>query len=214
MGRAPQNQLTGRQVIWLTVAALPAAVPPLLDSSIGLAPSIALALAFSAVLSLRIIRRGRTLKPVLYGAIGAALAAGCLLVFGSVRNLFLPGLVFSTVWAPIVLLSGMTRWPFIGVLLARLDRRFVTWRHNPRLLRVFRGLTIAWGLFACARVALQWWLYEKNKGDWLVVSRHVSNLVLLGLALVTIRIAVRLHRGEAMSSTDVIGGTRDPTLPT
>lgn len=150
----------------------------------------------------RIVQRS-TPQFVLNSLLGIAIAAFFALRSGKAQDAFLPGMLYSGAVSLLMLLSIVTRWPFVGFMIgaANPDDPF-GWRKEPAMVRVCVRLSWLLMLPGVLKLAVQIPLYLAGQ----VVALGVAKVVLgwpayvaaLGLALLMLmRTSTPLRRTES-----------------
>src|SRR5207249_2579326 len=110
-------------------------VKPALFTSVGVALAIA---------AWRLARK-QSPRQALNGLFGIAIAAVFVLRSGKAADFYLPGIIYGFVYASVIALSVVVRWPLVGVVWA-----FFTgsrdWRSDRKVFRTFAWLTVAWAV--------------------------------------------------------------------
>jgi hypothetical protein len=118
------------------------------------------------------LSQGRPIRHALNGVFGIALGAAIAWRSGEAKDFYLPGILISLAYALALLGSVAFRQPLVGWIWSvvaaggRSD-----WRSNPRLLRTFGWLTVAWAAVYFAKVAVQSALYAADMATALGVTR-------------------------------------------
>jgi hypothetical protein len=129
--------------------------------AIGL--SVALVLA---ALIVRIVQR-QTVQYVFNALVGVGV--GCFFVWLGGRNggdasqqalaYFLPGLIYNAGYAVLMVLSILTRWPVVGLLVGAVSEDPTGWRRDPQIVKLCSRLTWVLVVPCLLRVAVQLPLY-------------------------------------------------------
>jgi len=160
--------------------------------AIVVAVGVALAIAFTRLL------QGRPVRHALNGLFGIALGAALAWRTGEARAFYLPGILISLGYALALLGSVAVRQPLVGWIWSVVAAGGRSeWRHNPRMLRAFGWLTVAWAAVYFAKVAVQSALYAAHLETWLGIARIALGFPPYALLLAgTIWAVRRIDRGE------------------
>ncbi len=129
---------------------------------------------------LRLVRRS-SLQYVFTSLFGIGLAAVFAMRSGNAEDAFLPGIIYNAVYAVVLSLSVLVRWPVIGLMIGPFignREDFTSWRRDPAVVTLASRLTWLLVLPCVIRVLVQYplWLAETN--DW------ANTFALLGLSKV------------------------------
>jgi hypothetical protein len=72
---------------------------------------------------------------------------------------FLPGLLYNSGYAVLMVLSNLVRWPLVGFMVGSVAGDPTEWHRDPQVVRLCRNLTWMLALPCVARVAVQLPLY-------------------------------------------------------
>ncbi|GAA1779849.1 DUF3159 domain-containing protein [Streptomonospora arabica] len=144
------------------------------DLRLALGLGFALALGLGAV---RLVQRS-SVQFVVNSLFGMGIAAFFALRSGEAEDFALPGIIYNAVYAVVLTLTILIRWPAMGLLIGAVTGDVGAWRANPAVVRLSSRLT--WLLVApcVVRVAVQLPLWA---------SEHygvASTFALLGIAKV------------------------------
>lgn len=145
-----------------------------------------------ALLAVRVVQRS-TPQFVLNSLIGIGVAAYFALRSGKAEDAFLPGMMWTGAVSALMLLSILTRWPFIGFLVGASNPEDpLAWRRDPAMVKVCTRLSWLLLLPGVLKLAVQIPLYLSAQVTWLGVSKVAlgwpAYLGALGLAaLVLVR---------------------------
>jgi len=136
------------------------------------------ALALSVVLTIvRLVRR-ETLQHALSGIFIVAICALIAHHTGKAKDFYLPGLIINALYAALYLITNLTGWPVLGLILGPILGENVAWRKNSaRKSAYVRAGWVWFGLFI-SRLLIQYPLYKANKLNWLGTA-----LVVMGYPL-------------------------------
>jgi len=93
---------------------------------------------------------------------------------------FLPGLLYNTGYAVVMVLSILARWPVVGLMVGSVTEDPFAWRRNPQVVRLCSRLTWVLVVPCVLRVAVQAPLYLSG----LAADDADPYVTLLGLAKV------------------------------
>ena len=134
---------------------------------LGLTVGIALAVALLAV---RLVQR-QSVQFVVNSLVGIGLAAVFASRTGHAKDVFLPGILWNTAYAVVMVLSVLVRWPLVGLMLASVTGDITAWRQDPAIVRLCTKLTLILALPCVVRVAVQYPLYVADRVGWLGVTK-------------------------------------------
>jgi hypothetical protein len=122
---------------------------------ISLLISVGLALV---LLAARVVQR-QPVQFVINSLFGIGIAALFASRSGHASDVYLPGIIYNGVYAAVMTLSILVRWPVVGLMLGSVTGDVTAWRQDPAVVRLCSRLT--WLLVApCAiRVAVNLPLY-------------------------------------------------------
>jgi hypothetical protein len=124
------------------------------------------------LLVLRIVQR-QTPKFVVNALVGIAIAAAFALRSGNARDVFLPGIIYNAVYAVLISLSIIVRWPIVGLMIGSITGDPAGWREDRSLVRLCSRLSWLLVLPCAVRVAVQYPLYLAGRVGWLGTSKIV-----------------------------------------
>ncbi len=140
---------------------------PTRELRLALAVGVALAIV---LLVLRIVQR-QPVKFVVNSLIGIGIAAVFAARSGRAEDVFLPGIIYNAVYAVLLTLSILVRWPLVGVMIGSVTGDLTAWRADPGVVRLCSRLTGLLVLPCAVRVAVQYPLYLAGEVGWLGVSK-------------------------------------------
>ncbi|HEU5159329.1 MAG TPA: DUF3159 domain-containing protein [Streptosporangiaceae bacterium] len=154
---------------------------------------LSLFLGGGAALALLIVRAVQRSTPqfVLNSLIGIGLAAFFALRSGKAQDAFLPGMMWTGAVSGMMLLSILTRWPFVGFLVGAANPEDpLAWRRDPAMVKVCTRLSWLLLIPGVLKLAVQIPLYLSAQVAWLGVSKVAlgwpAYLGALGLAAVVL----------------------------
>lgn len=142
---------------------------PTHDLRLALGVGIGLALTLLAV---RLVQR-EPVQFVVNSLVGIGVAALFASRSGKAEDVFLPGIIYNAVYAVVLTLSVLLRWPLVGVMIGSLTGDPTGWRSDPGVVRLCSRLTWLLVLPCAVRVAVQLPLYQAGEVGWLGVSKIV-----------------------------------------
>jgi hypothetical protein len=155
------------------------------STSLTLAASASVGLATVLIL-VRLIRR-ESLRQAAQGLAGLAVAVGFAVWSGEARDFFLPGMYVDAVYGLAFAASALVGRPLVGVIYGLLFQTGGTWRHNPRLKRIFTVATLGWSAVYGVRTGVQVLLYDADRPELLALAK-----LLLGWPLTVTVVALTL----------------------
>ena len=123
-----------------------------------------------ALLVLRIIAR-QPVQFVVNSLVGIAIAAVFASRTGKAEDVFLPGIIYNAVYGAAFIVSVLSRWPVVGLMIASVTGDLTSWRQDPAVVRLCSRLTLILALPCFLRVAVQYPLYLAGEVGWLGVSK-------------------------------------------
>ena len=134
---------------------------------LGLIVGIGLAVTLLAV---RLVQR-QSVQFVVNSLVGIGIAAVFASRTGHAKDVFLPGILWNTAYAVVMVLSVLVRWPLVGLMLASVTGDITAWRQDPAIVRLCTKLTLILALPCVVRVAVQYPLYVADRVGWLGVTK-------------------------------------------
>ncbi|WP_369406301.1 DUF3159 domain-containing protein [Nocardiopsis trehalosi] len=139
--------------------------------------ALGLGVAFALVLAVvRLVQRS-SVQFVVNSLFGIGIAAVFALRSGDAEDFALPGIIYNAVYAAVLTLSILVRWPAIGLLIGAVTGDPTGWRDNPAVVRLSSRLTWLLVLPCVVRVAVQlplWFAQSSGAADtfaWLGISK-------------------------------------------
>lgn len=126
---------------------------------------VAAALLLGAV---RLVQRS-SVQYVLTSLFGIGIAAVFAMRSGNAADAFLPGIIYNAVYAVVLSLSVLVRWPVIGLMIGPFigDKEdFTSWRANPAVVTLASRLTWLLVLPCVIRVLVQYPLWMADTYGW------------------------------------------------
>ncbi|MDS1268832.1 DUF3159 domain-containing protein [Lipingzhangella sp. LS1_29] len=133
---------------------------PALEWALGLGIGAALLLVV-----VRLLQRSQV-QYVINSLIGIAIAALFAARSGQAEDAFLPGIIYNAVYAAVLVVSILVRWPAVGLLIGAVTQDVQhRWRHNPAVVQLSSRLTWLLVVPCVLRVAVQYPLYLVASND-------------------------------------------------
>jgi hypothetical protein len=155
---------------------LEAAVPTLaftilFISTKQLEPAIGVSVVIAVVLlAVRLVQRS-SVQFVMNSLVGIGI--GAFFAWRSARGggnaneqalaYFLPGMIYNGVYAVVMVLSAVVRWPVVGFMVGSVAGDPTEWHRDPQVVRLCRNLTLMLALPCIVRVAVQLPIYLAGK---------------------------------------------------
>lgn len=146
--------------------------------------SVGLAGGTSALFILYRLVTRRSASSALVGAIAVGFAAWLALRDGGQAvDYFVPGFITNAVYAVVLTISVLVRWPVIGVLVESLRGNSSSWRKDRKKLTVYSLVTGIWIGFFSLRLAIQVPLYLAENAALLATARAAMGPPLYALVI-------------------------------
>ncbi|MFW6641143.1 DUF3159 domain-containing protein [Nocardiopsis algeriensis] len=143
--------------------------------------SIAMGVVAALVLgAVRLLQRS-SVQYVVTSLFGIGIAAVFAMRSGDAADAFLPGIIYNAVYAVVLSLSVLVRWPAIGLMIGPFigeKEDFTSWRENSAVVRLASRLTWLLVLPCVIRVLVQYPLWLADNYGW------ADTFALLGLSKV------------------------------
>lgn len=189
-------------------AAVPTAVFTIayvISDELKLSLILAAALAGVALL-VRLVQRS-TVQFVLNAAFGIGIGAAFALRASGGDNkddgalaYFLPGILYNTAYAVVLVLTVLIRWPLIGFMVGAVTGEPTAWRSDPAMVKLCQRLTLLLAAPCIIRVAVQYPLYQAGEVGMLGTAKVVMGWPLQVGALALM--AALLARGRTPLAPD------------
>lgn len=154
-------------------ALLPVVVFLAVNPRLDLAWALILSFATSAVFALIRILKKESIYYALGGLGGALLAAIFAFLNDSAAAFFLPGLISSGLTVLLLLVSALIKRP-LAAISSHLTRGWpLTWYWHKRIRPAYTEVTLFWAVGFGARLALEYWLYQRGAAGSLGLIRTV-----------------------------------------
>ena len=164
----------------------------ILSKELKLALAVGAALAVAALV-VRIVQK-QPVQFVVNSMVGIAIAAAFALRSGKAEDVFLPGIIYNAVYAVLMTVSILVRWPVVGLMIGSVTGDLSGWRSNPGIVKLCSRLTWLLVLPCAIRVAVQYPLYLAGEVGWLGATKIALGWPLQIAALSAM--AVLLARGR------------------
>ncbi|MGD2162860.1 MAG: DUF3159 domain-containing protein [Anaerolineales bacterium] len=143
--------------------------------------------ALGVALLLGIVRlvQGHNVLYALGGAGGVLLAIGFTRLLGGAENFFLPGLMTSALTVFLCFASVVAKRPLVAWTSFIARRWPRDWYWHPNVRPAYAEVTIFWGMYFLARLALQWYFYQGEAAErlaWLNLALGWPATVVLLIA--------------------------------
>ncbi len=136
-----------------------------------LRPSLMIGIGLAvALLVVRIIQR-QPVQFVVNSLVGIAIAAVFASRSGRAEDVFLPGIIYNSVYAVGLTASILVRWPLIGLMIGSVTGDLTEWRRDPAVVRLCSKLTWLLVIPCVIRVVVQLPLYLAGSVGWLGASK-------------------------------------------
>lgn len=146
--------------------------------------SVGLAGGTSALFILYRLVTRRSASSALIGAIAVGFAAWLALRDGGQAvDYFVPGFITNAVYAVVLTISVLVRWPVIGILVEILHGNSSSWRKDRKKLTVYSLVTGMWIGFFTLRLAIQVPLYLAENAALLATARVAMGPPLYALVI-------------------------------
>ena len=134
---------------------------------LALGLSVALAVA---LLGVRLVQR-QTPQFVLNSLFGIGLGAIFAMRSGEAADVFLPGILYNTVYGAVMVLSILVGWPVVGFLIGSVTGDPTAWHRDRPVVRLCALLTWVLATPCILRVLVQYPLYVADRVGWLAVAK-------------------------------------------
>ncbi|WP_046471199.1 DUF3159 domain-containing protein [Allosalinactinospora lopnorensis] len=126
---------------------------------------LALGLGIAAAVLLAAVRLAQrsSVQFVVNSLFGIAIAAVFALRSGDAEDAFLPGIIYNAVYAAVLILTILIRWPAVGLLIGAVTGDPTGWRENRAVVKLSSQLTWLLVLPCLIRVAVQYPLWAAAK---------------------------------------------------
>lgn len=182
-----KNSVLGAIGGWLGIveSILPALVfVTILSLTKNTVAAVLSAVSISAFFLLLQIIRKKPLTQAIAGAIGIGISAFLpLREGGQAADYFVQGFLTNAIYATVLLISVIIRWPIVGLLVGALLGDVKAWRSDKPLARRYQIATFLWiGMFL-ARLFVQVPLYFAGQTEMLGIFRIAMGVPLYALCI-------------------------------
>ncbi|WP_433500493.1 DUF3159 domain-containing protein [Sphaerimonospora sp. CA-214678] len=153
-----------------------AAVPTIFFTGMWIAThdlktSLIVSIASAVVLLLIRLAQRTTPQFVLNSLLGIGIGAFFAMRSGDAKDVFLPGIYYNAVYAVVMLVSIVARWPLVGFLIGSVTGDPTAWHRDPGLVRLCSRLTWLLMLPCLVRVVVQLPLYWADQVTALGIAK-------------------------------------------
>ncbi|AFR06004.1 DUF3159 domain-containing protein [Nocardiopsis alba] len=132
---------------------------------------LSIMLGVGAALLLGVVRllQRSSVQYVVTSLFGIGIAALFAMRSGNASDAFLPGIIYNAVYAVVLSLSVLVRWPAIGLMIGPFignKEDFTSWRANPAVVKLASRLTWLLVLPCVIRVLVQYPLWLADSNGW------------------------------------------------
>jgi hypothetical protein len=182
-----KNSVLGAIGGWLGIveSILPALVfVTILSLTKNTVAAVVSAVSISAFFLILQIIRKKPLTQAIAGAVGIGISAFLpLREGGQAADYFVQGFFTNAIYASVLLISVIIRWPIVGLLVGALLGDAKSWRSDKPLMRRYQVATFLWiGLFS-ARLLVQVPLYFAGQTELLGIFRIAMGVPLYALCI-------------------------------
>jgi hypothetical protein len=200
----------------ITESAVPVVAFVLANVVTDLRPAILVAVGVALAIAVVRLRQRRPVRYAVNGLVGVAVGAVIAWNTGEAKDFHLPAILYSLGYAGALLGSVALRQPLVGWIWSvvaaggRSD-----WREDPRLLRAFGWLTVAWAAVYLLKAGVLGGLHLADQATALGIARVALGYPPYALLLAgTIWVARRLTRDErSVPAVEPGGQARSASAP-
>ena len=138
----------------------------------------------AVLLVIRLVQRS-TVQFVINSMIGIAIAAVFALRSGRAEDAFLPGLIYNSAYAVVLIGSILLRWPLLGFLIGSVTGDPTAWHKDKQLVALCSKLTWILAIPCVLRVLVQYPLWATHHAGWLGIAKLAMGWPLQLAALAT-----------------------------
>lgn len=133
--------------------------------------SLMVGVGLAVVLLVARVAQRQPVQFVVNSLVGIAIAALFASRTGKAEDVFLPGIIYNSVYAVGLSVSVLFRWPLVGLMIGSVTGDLTGWRRNPGVVRLCSRLTWLLVVPCVIRVAVQLPLYLAGEVGWLGASK-------------------------------------------
>ncbi|MQA25473.1 MAG: DUF3159 domain-containing protein [Micromonosporaceae bacterium] len=202
----------------ITEASVPVVVFVLVNVVWSLNPALIASTAVALAIIAYRLRRRESIRHAINGMVGVGVGALIAWRTGEAKDFYLPGILMSLAYGVLLIISAVARHPVIGYMWAVIAAGGKhLWRTQPRLLRTFQWLSLAWAGMFLAKGLVQGalWLAEDvtwlgiDEETWLGIARVGMGvppyLLMLGVTVWAVRRVT--HSDEAVAGDEAVAAS-------
>jgi len=179
---------------------------------LGLNPALWESIGVAGIMAVFRILRRESLLYSLAGLGGVFVAALFVRISGSQAGFFFPGFISGAVTILLCVVSVIVKRPLVAWTSYVVRRWPLDWYWHPQVLPAYIEVTIIWAVVFAARLAFEFWLYQRESLDTLGVSRVILGwpltfVLLMGTYLFGL---MRLSQLKGPSVEELITGAQPP----
>ncbi len=163
---------------------LPLLVFLIVNPLLGLNPALWGSVGVAGIVVLLRIFRRESLRYSLAGLAGVIIAALFVRISGSGAGFFFPGFISGAITIILCVISVLFRRPLVAWTSYVVRRWPLNWYWHPKVLPAYNEVTLIWTVVFAARLAFEFWLYQRDATDVLGVSRIILGWPLTVVLLV------------------------------
>jgi len=142
-------------------------------------PALYASLGAAVVLAAYRLARHETIRHAVNGLFGVGIGVLFALKTGSSKDFYLPGIIISFGYGLAMLASVAVRRPLVGWIWSLVVAGgSMSWRDQPKMVRLFSRLTVLWALTYLAKVAIQTWIFNNTSADDPGTALGIARIVL------------------------------------
>jgi len=163
---------------------LPLLVFLIVNPLLGLNPALWGSVGVAGIVVLLRIFRRESLRYSLAGLAGVIIAGLFVRISGSGAGFFFPGFISGAITIILCVISVLFRRPLVAWTSFVVRRWPLNWYWHPKVLPAYNEVTLIWTVVFAARLAFEFWLYQRDATDVLGVSRIILGWPLTVVLLV------------------------------
>lgn len=145
--------------------------------------SLAISVGLAALLVVVRIAQRQTVQFVFNGLVGIGIGALFAMRSGNAKDVFLPGILYNSGYAIVLVVSIVIGWPILGFLLGAVTGDPTAWHADKPIVRLCTQLTWVLAVPCILRVLVQYPLYAADQLGWLATAKIVMGWPLQVAAL-------------------------------